>query len=1193
MLPHDVPPENQPPPLDFSADPEVVRVVTEAHRLSYGHLYNPAFATEISLIEPLPHQRIAVYEHLLPQPRIRFLLADDPGAGKTIMSGLLIRELLSRRLVRRVLIVPPAGLVGNWKRELHTLFSLPFEIVTGSDARSGNPFAGDESDLVIVSVDTLAGKRMFERLQDPSVEPYDIVFFDEAHKLSANRNADLTIVKTDRYRLAEALAGIPSVDARWSLGWSCRHLLLLTATPHMGREYPFYALWRLLDPDIFGSVDGFNTFPRDGRARYFIRRTKEEMIRYDGSRIYPERISDTFPCAMSPAEENLYNLTTDYIRKYYNDARILNRSAARLAMSVFQRRLTSSTWSLLKSFERRQKKLDLLIDDIQSGRITESELESRQRKLGNDLPDPLDSKTADEEDGEENEQIEDRALGGVVAVSLAELRAERAQVTSLLELARDVHEKGDESKFDKLRELIKDPRFKDEKLLIFTEHKDTLDFLVGKLESIGFGGKIAQIHGSMPYGEEADVERLTERQDNVEFFRLPTERGGATYMVCTDAAAEGINLQFCWLMVNYDIPWNPARLEQRMGRIHRFGQKHDPVQILNLVSDPKKTREGRVLTTLLEKLERIRKDLGKDKVFDVVGRLLDGRSLASYMQEALLKGKDGSAAQAVGAMVTQTRVEELQREEHDRYGGGGDVQRELPKLKQQLANEERRRMLPGYVRRFVEKATPLVHVGIEGDPDRVFSLRARRPNALDRLLPIMGSYPPDKRNRFSVRKPSESEHAVFFHPGEVVFDRLQSWVTSRFEQDALRGGVFVDANALEPYGFHLARVTVVRRADSRLSALSRPEVVENRLVGIKQNSHVEACPVEHLMLLRGAYGIPVTARGEAADLAAQRDKPASYARNLGRALADEHRARVAASVVHRKAHVCAGYDYEEADLAEARGRLRDKAGAGDRSAEQELANVKRRQASLRRRREEALAVLEREPALFDVGQVELLAHALVVPSSAPEDKKRQDAEIERIAMMVVRAREESAGAQVIDVHTPELARNAGLADFPGFDLLSIRLGEERDIEVKGRARVGEVELSENEWARAATLRDKYWLYVVFDCATDRPRLHLVRDPFGKLLLRNRTSVVVAADEILRHSEAGEEVIMADPVRPSASEAIPEESGGDLDRLLALIEKWQAEPGDYDERAAGVIDAAVTERRLALHILDWDWESDEK
>lgn len=215
-----------------------MKVFTEGERLSFGHLANPTFATEISSIDPLPHQRIAVYDYMIKQPRLRFLLADDAGAGKTIMSGLYIREMLSRRLLRRILIVPPAGLIGNWRRELLNLFNLPFRIARGNDARQENPFVGDYSDRLIVSVDTLSSPRVFARLKDSTVIPYDLVIFDEAHKLAASRDADLRVRKTDRYRLAEALAGTQTQEKNWYLAWSAYHLLLLTATPHMGKDYP-------------------------------------------------------------------------------------------------------------------------------------------------------------------------------------------------------------------------------------------------------------------------------------------------------------------------------------------------------------------------------------------------------------------------------------------------------------------------------------------------------------------------------------------------------------------------------------------------------------------------------------------------------------------------------------------------------------------------------------------------------------------------------------------------------------------------------------------------------------------------------------------------------------------------------------------------------------------------------------------
>jgi SNF2 family DNA or RNA helicase len=271
----------------------VVRLVFQGHRLAYGHQTNPTFAIETAKIQPLPHQHTAVYEQMLPQSRLRFLLADDAGAGKTIIAELYIREMLSRWLIERVLVVPPAGLVGNWASEMHTLFSLPFRPIDGQDARDGNPFVGPESDLVIVSVDTLDGDRMFGRLQAPEVAPYDLVIVDEAHKLSASQGPNYRLRKTQRYRLAEALSGVPTDRPRWQLHWSATHLLLLTATPHMGKDFPYYCLWRLLEPKALATYEAFKAYPPPARRQHFIRRTKEEMVNLEGEPIYPDRVSDT------------------------------------------------------------------------------------------------------------------------------------------------------------------------------------------------------------------------------------------------------------------------------------------------------------------------------------------------------------------------------------------------------------------------------------------------------------------------------------------------------------------------------------------------------------------------------------------------------------------------------------------------------------------------------------------------------------------------------------------------------------------------------------------------------------------------------------------------------------------------------------------------------------------------------------
>lgn len=1106
------------PRVDLSADPDVVRVVAEGERLSYGHLFNPAFATEISSIDPLPHQRIAVYQQMLGQTRLRYLLADDAGAGKTIMAGLYIREMMNRRLIRRVLIVPPAGLVGNWLREMQVQFSLPFRIVSGGEARAGNPFAGPHSDCLIVSLDTLTSERMFSRLQEPSASPYDLIIFDEAHKLSASREPDLRIRKTDRYRLAEAVAGVHTDDNRWKLSWSSKHLLLLTATPHMGKDFPYYCLWKLLEPEILPTSEAFNTYPLEARRRHFIRRTKEEMVRFDGSGIYPARVSDTFSYDLTQgeaSEQKLYDNTTSYIQTFYNRARILNRSAARLAMSIFQRRLASSTYALVRSFERRQEKLDKLIDDVRSGRLSLEELSAFQRKLGQEVQDVLAEKTSDEEsiEGglEENEEVERRAMAGVVAASLAELEAERLQVAELLELANRVYEGGEETKFTKLREVLREERFKDAKAIIFTEHRDTLDFLVRRLEGLGFAGQVARIHGGMDYRE---------REEQVEFFRKPSSEGGASYLVATDAAGEGINLQFCWLMVNYDIPWNPARLEQRMGRIHRYGQKQDPVFVLNLLAG--KTREGRVLFTLLDKLERIRKELGSDKVFDVIGRVFEGVSLKQYLEQAITEEGALATEQKIEGKLTKEQVLAILERERRLFGNGGDVRVHLPGLKAGMEHEDLRRLLPGYVRRFVERAAPLADIGVQGDPDGFFSFRPLKAAAMDSLWPALEAYPPHLQSRLCFYRPLDREDAIWFHPGESVFDQFRAYICSRFRQSALKGAVFVDPAAKRPYFFHLAEVTVLRKEDADVPTLDRKEILDCRIVGIRQEAgqSPEECPVEQLLLLKGHHGVPLSSLNFAATAPVSRDLAETFAAgSIARRLAETKRQEALASLPEREDFLRRGFDYQDAELAMRRAKLSEKARAGNSGARIELAEVKERQRKLADQRDAALQLIRREPELIAPGEERFLAHALVVPSSDPEDRKQYDAEVEGLAVKVAWAYEEGLHAEVKDVSTANLALAAGLTAHPGFDLLSKHPeGRELAIEVKGRVGVGDVELTENEWAKACNLRERYWLYVVYDCGSPRPRLLRVQDPFKKLLVRARGGVVIDEQQVLIAAE---------------------------------------------------------------------------
>ena len=1061
--------------------------------------------------------RLKVVGHHLPQSRLRFLLADDAGAGKTIMAALYIREMIARRLIRRVLIVPPAGLIGNWEREMRTLFSLPFRVIVGSDARSSNPFVGNDSNLLIVSVDTLRSDRIFSRLQEKEVVPYDLVVFDEAHKLSANRQPDFRVRKTGRYKLAEALSGIDSGDGRWQLDWSAHHLLLLTATPHMGKDFPYFCLWRLLEPEVLSTDEAFKSYPAEARPRHFIRRIKEEMIFFDGNPIYPTRISDTLSYDLTTgevSEQTLYDETTDYLKTLYNRARILNRSAARLAMSVFQRRLASSTYALRRSFERRLDKLTRIINDLKEARITIEQIQTRQRKIDH-IQDVFEAITADEESPErgreQNEITEDEILEGGLEVNLAQLQIERDQVEYLSNLARQVEDLGEESKFEKLREILRDPKYKDENFIIFTEHRDTLEYLVRRLEGLGFAGQVAQIHGGMNYRE---------RDEQIEFFREASENGGARYLVATDAAGEGINLQFCWLMINYDVPWNPARLEQRMGRIHRYGQKHDPVQIINVVAG--KTREGRVITTLLDKLEKIRKELGSDKVFDVIGRLFENVSIKTYMEKAVTEEGAVEAQNAIQGRLTKEQVDALREREKRLYGDGGDVKNQLSQLSEDVERDQFRRLMPGFVRRYLEKVAPLVDIGFHGDLAGFFSFRAQKAGALDALLPVMDGYFQKQREKLTVHRPKNRSECVWLHPGEPLFERLHGLVTSRFMKDALQGSVFIDPTASKPYFFHLARISVVRKPDANFQPLASEETIQVRLAGLKheENRQIEECAVERLLLLKGGQGVPLRISRFAGTAAESRELARSYAiDNVTRPLAEKHRESLLQSVPSREDFLIRGYDFQEAELAAARAATANKAMQGDAQAKRELSRIKKRQQSLWVRREEALGALRREPELITPGEMTFLAHALVVPSSDPEDRRRHNTAVEETAMQITRSFEESLGAIVQDVSTPEPARAAGLEDHPGFDLLSKRPnGAHFGIEVKGRAEIGDVELSENEWAKAYNLRDKYWLYVAYDCATSNPRLLRIQDPFTKILARAKGGVVIDEREIFEAAE---------------------------------------------------------------------------
>ncbi len=1097
--------------IAFRADPEVVTLVAEAYRLRHAYLFNPLFATETSLIDLLPHQLAAVYgvpagpgqsldePGMLEMPRLRFLLADDAGAGKTIMAGLLMREMLLRRQLQRILVVPPAGLVGNWERELRVLFRLRFRILAGADFSDDyNPFSDRRNDLAIISLDTLwrdKARTAFEK-----APPYDLVVFDEAHKLSARRNPDLTVDTTHRYEMAEMIAR------------QGRHLLLMTATPHMGKDEPYYYLWRLLEPELLSAQEAFIRMGKAQRRHYLLRRMKEEMVRFDGTSIFPPRSSKTveYPLMQgADQEQDLYDQTTSYCETHYDRAKLRNRSAAGLAMSILQRRLASSTWALLRSLVRREEKLGAAIQDLEAGLVSEEELAARQSRLP--ATDVRDTKTGDEEeaveDREESERQDEELAGATDARTLAELRIELAEVQRLVALARHVYGLKRESKFERLWAALEE--YPDTKVLIFTEFRDTLNFLVERLEGKGLTGKIAIIHGGMPYQE---------RDRQAALFKDPD---GARILVATDAAGEGINLQFCWLLVNYDIPWNPARLEQRMGRVHRYKQNHD-VLLLNLVSA--NTREGRVLKTLLDKLEAIRRELGNDKVYDIIGQQFTGKPLTELIFEAVVEGNEAQA-QSEFARLNREQVERLLSEQ-TRKVEVSQVRNLLVALQAQREVAEVRRMMPAYVRRFFQWTAPRVGAGIRGDIEGLFWLDPC-PAAVERAL---AAYPESIRQRLTFDRErampdlARDPDAVYLHPGEPIFETITTLFLGQYEQEALRGAVFLDPDADEPYLFYLAKATVLRdpvqkSGFSEKPDVSEPEVVIEQVTGVRRygDGRCELVPAHLLLTLfpddeaaaSPALADEATVRviSAAADAA---QVEAVLVQMVSHPALETQRREEETRLPERQRQLRTAYNLRQAELFQQRKLLREAVERDVPAAKSKLAACEAELDALDRHRREAEVDLQAHIDRLRLGPVSLYAQALVLPLPPAAAEQRRDAQAEHVALAEVKRREEAEGSIWEDVSDPNLKA--------GFDLKVVRAdGSIRYVEVKGRSGMQPVELTANEWAQAANHRDRYWLYVAYHCETV-PVLYRVPDPFGRLLARQTGAVRIQANEVLAAAE---------------------------------------------------------------------------
>lgn len=598
----------------FDADGDMMRLVSEAYRINLAHIFDPYLAVRTSSIEPLPHQISAVYQEMLPRLPLRYILADDPGAGKTIMTGLLLKELIIRADLKRCLIVPPGSLTEQWQDELYRKFDLRFNILTNDmieAAVSGNVF--EDLDFCIASLDKLSrNKYLQEKLKETE---WDLIVADEAHKMSATFFGN-EIKYTKRFLLGRLLSGIT------------KNFLLLTATPHNGKNKDFQLFLSLIDPDRFeGAFRSAAENSVNIDASDIMRRlVKEDLLKFDGTPLFPERFAYTVNYDLSESEAALYEEVTSYVQGEFNRADKLTgerKTAVGFALTILQRRLASSPEAIYQSLCRRRKRLESRLADVNRGKYAEE----------NPAYDFSEDYDEDDFTASELEQNEDKIADLASAATTAgELEAEITILRRLEKAANNVRASGEDRKWNELSKLLQDnthmfdPDGQREKLIIFTEHRDTLRYLTGKITSLLGGSEfIVNIHGGMPRNERREVEERFKQDKNVRI------------LVATDAAGEGINLQRAHLMINYDLPWNPNRLEQRFGRIHRIGQT-EVCHMWNLVS--KKTREGAVFQRLLQKLEDERAALG-GKVFDILGKMtFDNQPLRNLLIEAVRYGSD-------------------------------------------------------------------------------------------------------------------------------------------------------------------------------------------------------------------------------------------------------------------------------------------------------------------------------------------------------------------------------------------------------------------------------------------------------------------------------------------------------------------------------------------------------------------------
>jgi SNF2 family DNA or RNA helicase len=1065
--------------FNFKGDPEKFVLFAEAERINSAYQFDPLFAINCSVVDPLPHQVEAVYKYLLPQPKIRFLLADDTGAGKTIMTGLLLKELLMRKIVERVLIVTPGGLTKQWQEdEMGVKFNIPFKLVN-RDVFSSEPTVFQTSDRIVTSIDFVSREDI---MQVVSKTTWDLVIFDEAHKLSAYEYGE-KIYKSKRYEAAHILSQ------------QCEHLLLLTATPHRGRKDTFKRLLQLLDKDIFATADLATERVRElsmnGANKFFIRRLKEDMKDWDGNALYKNRHTKTTSYNLTSDEKRLYDAVTTYLTKRKKEANETKNIHVSLALQVMQRRLVSSIYAIRNTLQKRWLALQGLADELDKNpSLWKQRIKFEELEVAN--IDDLDELDDEERDVLDNIMADPKKLKlFTTAKSLSEIKAEAGEVKSLYEMANTLYnQQQEEQKYIELKKLLTSQGVIDgEKLVIFTEHKDTLLYLQERLTNNGYN--VATIHGGMS---------VDERRESQCRFMTPDVQ----VLICTDAAGEGINLQFCRLLINWDIPWNPNRLEQRMGRIHRYGQKSD-VLVFNMVAS--NTREGQVLKKLLTKLDIIREQLGDDRVYDVIQDVLKGVSLDSIIS-SVLNGQESDLdlfidkdAKDLGDLFSQS----IRNQDKSIAHSSVDY-KDARRLKE---DSDEKRLQPIYIRLFFERAFKYLGGKYDEIADGIFQITYIPDIIVSRLKEQYRIYAENltslyfffDKAKFLEYQNSTAQYgkAHYINPGNALFDCLIDTVRDSFRDEMLKGTVLVSPEDKHPYFAFFVKNQI---QDNRPTQSGEPNISNELLTLICQNEDGVFQQTSPAKLLDLCPPVEFAKEIVPPEPANENEVVEWAYSNQTEPLLEATEKMVKEDTESRREYLQTAFQQIILDIQGEINELQNKIlFSDDEKVQQKLMMKEARYNALKVRKKERLAQLDNMIELFPV-EPEVLGCAYVLPLNQVEYRNTfgmsRDDEVEAIAMKVAIDYETEHGRKTSDVSK----------DNVGYDVKSIDVqGNKRYIEVKGRAGTDGVMLSENEMNRLAQLGTKAWLYIVTECRSESPILNIVNDPARKLVFEQKTKGV--------------------------------------------------------------------------------------